>query len=98
MHIHESADVDAAQQFWVGVTGLPEEQFSRPTLKRHNPTTIRKNTGESYRGCLIIKVRRSAELYRQVEGWAFAAMALPGEDTNNTPGSLLLPGEDSNLG
>ncbi len=77
VHIHESADVDAAQQFWVGVTGLTEEQFRRPTLKRHNPKTIRKNTGESYRGCLIIKVRRSAELYRQVEGWAFAAMALP---------------------
>jgi transposase len=86
LHIHECADVAAAQQFWIELTGLPAEQFRRPTLKRHNPKTVRKNTGESYHGCLIIKVRGSAELYRQVEGWAFAAMAPPSKDSNATPG------------
>jgi transposase len=84
LHIHENADVAAAQQFWLDLTGLPVEQFRRPTLKRHNPKTVRKNTGQSYHGCLIIKVRGSAELYRQVEGWAFAAMAPPGKDSNAT--------------
>jgi transposase len=84
VHIHESADVAAAQQFWLDLTGLPAEQFRRPTLKRHNPKTVRKNTGESYHGCLIIKVRGSAELYRQVEGWAFAAMAPASKDSNAT--------------
>ena len=77
LHIHESADVAAAQKFWLDLTGLPAEQFRQPTLKRHNPKTVRKNTGESYHGCLIVKVRGSAEMYRQVEGWAFAAMAPP---------------------
>ena len=54
---------------------LQPEQFRRPTLKRHNPKTIRKNTGDDYHGCLVIKVRRSASLYRQIDGWASAAMA-----------------------
>ena len=36
VHIHESADVDAAQRFWLDLTGLPADQFNRPALKRHN--------------------------------------------------------------
>ena len=75
LHIHESADVEAAQQYWQKATGVPAEQFRHPTLKRHNPKTIRKNTGELYHGCLRIEVRRGVELYRQIEGWAAAAMA-----------------------
>jgi transposase len=81
LSIHESGDVETAQKFWMDLTGLPPAQFRRPTLKRHNPTTVRKNVGEDYRGCLVIKVRRSAELYRQVEGWASAAMAGPERTT-----------------
>jgi transcriptional regulator with XRE-family HTH domain len=72
--IHESADVDRAQRFWLALTGLDPEQFRRPTLKRHNPKTVRKNTGDGYHGCLVISVRQSSELYRQIEGWAAAAM------------------------
>jgi transcriptional regulator with XRE-family HTH domain len=75
LHIHESADVEAAQRFWLDVTGLEPEQFARPTLKRHNPTTVRKNTGDNYHGCLRIDVRRGAGLYRKIEGWAVAAMS-----------------------
>jgi hypothetical protein len=73
--IHESADVEAAHQFWQDVIGLGPEQFRRPTLKRHNPKTVRKNTGADYHGCLVIDVLRSADLYQQIEGWAVAAMA-----------------------
>lgn len=72
--IHESADVAGALDFWRGVTGLPAEQFNRPTLKRHNPSTVRKNVGETYHGCLVVRVRRSSELYRQTEAWARAVM------------------------
>ncbi len=73
--IHESADVAGALRFWQQLTCLPAEQFRKPTLKRHNPKTVRKNTGAHYHGCLAVNVRRSAELYRQVEAWATAAMA-----------------------
>jgi hypothetical protein len=41
--------------------------------KHHNPKTVRKNTGEEYHGCLAIRVRQSAGLYRRIEGWVSAA-------------------------
>jgi transcriptional regulator with XRE-family HTH domain len=77
VNIHESADVEAAQRFWAEVTGAPADQFRRPTLKRHNPKTVRKNTGEGYRGCLTVNARRSGEFYRKIEGWMSAITADP---------------------
>jgi hypothetical protein len=77
IYIHESADVKAAQRFWLEITGAPPASFRSPTLKRHNPKTVRKNVGEDYHGCLRIDVRRSADLYRRIEGWAAASMTGP---------------------
>ncbi|HEY0936170.1 MAG TPA: hypothetical protein VGD91_20820, partial [Trebonia sp.] len=77
VHVHESADVEAAQRFWAEVTGAPADQFRKVTLKRHNPKTVRKNTGEAYHGCLIVYVRRSGDLYRSIEGWMSAITADP---------------------
>ena len=72
--IHENADMESAQRFWLEVTEASPDQFLTPTLKRHNPKTVRKNVGENYHGCLRIDVRRSADLYRRIEGWAEAIM------------------------
>ena len=74
VHIHENADAGTAQQFWLKITGTRSSQFRSPSLKHHNPKTHRTNVGENYRGCLRIDVRRSAVLYRKIEGWASAAM------------------------
>ena len=74
VQIHESADAEAAQQFWLDMTGLEAAQFRRPALKRHNPKTVRKNTGHDYHGCLRIDVLRGTGLYRKIEGWAAGAM------------------------
>jgi transcriptional regulator with XRE-family HTH domain len=76
IYIHENADVEAAQRFWLEVTAATADQFRAPTLKHHNPKTVRKNVGEDYHGCLRIDVRRSADLYRKIEGWADASMAV----------------------
>ncbi len=76
VHIHESADVAAAEQFWRAVTGAEAAQFHRSTLKRHNPRTIRKNVGADYHGCLIVSVRQSGDLYQRIEGWVRAATAV----------------------
>ena len=67
--IHESADVDSSMTHWASVVGVPASQFLSPTLKRHNPRTVRKNVGVGYHGCLIVTVRRSTELSRQIAGW-----------------------------
>jgi transcriptional regulator with XRE-family HTH domain len=95
IHIHESADVAAAQRFWLDVTQARPAQFRAPTLKTHNPRTVRKNTGDDYHGCLRIDVRRSVALYRKIEGWASAAMTDhggPDETTMPTCDQAGLPG------
>jgi transposase len=84
VQIHESADVAAAEQFWLALTGAAPDQFRKTTLKRHNPKTVRKNVGADYRGCLRVDVRQSSGLYHQIEGWARAAMA-DAEDGLTTP-------------
>lgn len=75
VHIHESADVAAAEQFWQTVTGADSAQFLRTTLKRHNPRTIRKNVAADYHGCLIVTVRQSGDLYQRIEGWVRAVVS-----------------------
>ncbi|MGW2516600.1 helix-turn-helix domain-containing protein [Streptomyces sp. NPDC001617] len=66
--IHESADVPASEQYWADLVGADKGAFNKTTLKKHNPKTVRKNVGDSYRGCLVISVLRSADLYRRIEG------------------------------
>lgn len=67
--IHESADVAAAERYWAELIGADGTLFNKTTLKKHNPKTVRKNTGDDYHGCLVIKVLKSADLYRRIEGW-----------------------------
>ncbi|MFC7923800.1 hypothetical protein [Streptomyces cinereoruber] len=66
--IHESADVAEAERFWAELGGVDASAFQRATLKRHNPKTVRKNTAEAYRGCLVVYVTGGSELYRRMEG------------------------------
>ncbi|NGM12303.1 helix-turn-helix domain-containing protein [Verrucosispora sioxanthis] len=66
--IHETADPDAAAEWWAVKLGVPRERFRRATLKKHKPATVRRNTGDEYRGCLVINVPRSRELYWRIEG------------------------------
>jgi hypothetical protein len=71
-----TADLAAAQRFWLETIGIEDAQFSRPLIKRHKPRTVRKNTGAGCHGCLRIQVRRGAQLYQQIEGWASAVMVI----------------------
>jgi transcriptional regulator with XRE-family HTH domain len=80
LQIHETADVESAKRFWRTLTGAQPEQFRKVSLKRHNPLTTRKNTGDSYHGCLRIDVMQSSELYRRTEGWASAATTVSALD------------------
>lgn len=41
------------------------EDFARKTP----PKTNRKNTGKGYQGCPAVRVLKSADLYRRIEGW-----------------------------
>jgi hypothetical protein len=66
--IHESADASEAERFWADLAEVDASVFQRATLKKHNPRTTRKNTTDAYRGCLVIYVTQSADLYRRMEG------------------------------
>ncbi|MDX6761045.1 hypothetical protein SIN09_16820 [Streptomyces sp. F8] len=66
--IHESADVEGAEQYWADFVGVERSRLQRTTLKKHNPRTVRKNTGAEYRGCLVVRVAAGCELYRRIEG------------------------------
>ena len=68
LSIHASADVEAAHTFWSDVVGIPVTGFARPTIKHHQPKTVRLNTGADYHGCLVISVCKSRVLYQQIEG------------------------------
>ncbi|MFI9152763.1 hypothetical protein [Streptomyces sp. NPDC053367] len=67
--IHETADVAAAEHYWANLVGVDRTSLGKTTLKKHNPKTVRKNIGESYTGCLVVRVLQGAELYRRIEGW-----------------------------
>jgi predicted transcriptional regulator len=90
--IHENADIEGAQLFWLQATQAQPAQFRRPALKRHTPKTNRQNTGADYHGCLRVEVRCSTRLYRQIEGWAAAAMSAGEEDAATAETASIDPG------
>ena len=99
--IHEKADVERAVRFWAKECDIAPEVFSKTTLKRHNPRTVRKNTGDSYVGCLTITVRRSTELYRRIAGWwqgIVAALPSEGVQVAGSVTGSTGPFEGSSLG
>ncbi|MFG2923661.1 hypothetical protein ACGFYA_19410 [Streptomyces sp. NPDC048305] len=84
VHIHETADVAAAERYWADLTGAAPSAFGKTTLKQHSPKTNRKNTGEGYQGCLVVRVLKSADLYRRIEGsWCGIVGAALASDRKN---------------
>ncbi|WP_405780083.1 hypothetical protein [Streptomyces sp. NBC_00859] len=85
--IHESADVLAAEKYWAALVGSDTSSFGKTTLKKHNVKTLRKNIGADYRGCLVVQVQKSADLYRRIEGWWYGIV-----DASVLVGGRSLPG------
>jgi hypothetical protein len=74
VHIHESADVEAATRYWARVTGAAPDQFLRPVIKHHTPRRPRPSGNADYHGCLRVSVTKSSTLYREISGWAHGIM------------------------
>lgn len=74
LHIHETADLARATAYWADLADVPTDWFRKPVIKRHKPKTNRRNLADEYKGCLLVTVRQSADLYRRIEGWAYGAM------------------------
>jgi hypothetical protein len=73
LHVHQNrqADIPNFKKFWMQVTGLQEQDFGTVVIKKHNPKTKRRNVGDTYKGLLAIRVRRSTMLNRQIQGWIY---------------------------
>lgn len=68
VNIHETADAEAAGDWWAHELQVPRDRFRRPTIKHHKPSTRRANVGDDYHGCLTIEVPKSRQLYWHTEG------------------------------
>ncbi len=60
--------IKEVKEFWGEVTGLPEGQFSKPTLI-NVASKKRYWNSDQYFGTLRVKVRRSTDLRRKIMGW-----------------------------
>lgn len=69
IHQYQRARVPQAVTFWSNQTGLPRTRITGVYFKMHNPKTNRKNTGENYYGTLRVRVRRSSDFLRTIQGW-----------------------------
>ena len=78
--------VSTHEHWWAARLGIPRSAFGKATVKRHNPKTVRLNTGDGYHGCLIVRVLRSGWLYYSIEGWWAAIVS--GADSLAVDGRL----------
>ena len=51
VYLHEGLDLDAAEQFWSEITGIPSAQFRAPYRAKPDPS-IRRNKHEH--GCVYV--------------------------------------------
>ncbi|KKS30710.1 MAG: hypothetical protein UV60_C0005G0012 [Parcubacteria group bacterium GW2011_GWA2_43_11] len=71
LYIHENSKykINEVIQHWLKITKLPKTQFQNVFYKKHNPVTKRKVIQDSYFGLLRVKVKRSTDLNRKIQGW-----------------------------
>jgi hypothetical protein len=68
LYIHEKADIPKAQRYWEKIFHLKKNDL-KIYIKKHNPKTVRHNTGIAYYGVMRIWIPKSTDLNRQIEGW-----------------------------
>ncbi|HVJ98912.1 MAG TPA: hypothetical protein VNC41_18950, partial [Acidimicrobiia bacterium] len=71
VYLHDGLDLDAAEEFWSGVTGVPRTQFQAPHRAKADPT-IRSNKDEH--GCVYVRYS-DARTHREIMGLVRALLA-----------------------
>jgi len=69
IYLHETNIIDGVKEFWAKATGFPQYSFQTIYWKKNKIGTKRKNTGDNYKGLLRIKVKKSTNFNRKIEGW-----------------------------
>ncbi len=69
LHINHKHRIKELENYWLQVTGLQYSNLGSTLYKKHNPKTKRKKTGETYKGLVAIRIKRSTILNRRIQGW-----------------------------
>lgn len=69
IHEYQRSNADKAVKYWSSSGGLSTSQVTGVYFKRHNPKSNRHNYNEKYYGTLRVRVKRSSELVRKIQGW-----------------------------
>ena len=69
LHENNKKRLKEVQKYWSKTTQSSIKNFHKITWKKNKVTTIRKNMGNNYFGLLNIKVKKSTNLNREIEGW-----------------------------
>ena len=64
VYLHEGLDLDAAEQFWSRVTGVPRNQFNRPYRAKADPTI---RSAKHQNGCGYVDYH-CARTHREIMG------------------------------
>ena len=68
LYIHKNANLNKAIEFWVNNINIKKEKL-RVYFKNSDKPTKRKNIGDNYNGLLRVKVNKSTDLNRKIDGW-----------------------------
>ena len=68
LYIHETANIKNSQNYWSKNLLIPINSI-RTYLKKSQINTIRKNSNDDYYGLIRIRVKRSTNLNRMIDGW-----------------------------
>ena len=70
IHKNHASRLEEVKRFWITHTGMPEEQLTYVYFKKHNPKTKRRKIDNTtYYGLIALRVPRSTNLNRRIEGW-----------------------------
>lgn len=71
LYVHDlyKSSVSEYQYYWSKITGLPLKSFEKVYFKNGNIRTKRRKNGQLYNGLLRVKVLRSSDLNRKIQGW-----------------------------
>ncbi|MFC1710460.1 hypothetical protein ACFL0F_02270 [Patescibacteria group bacterium] len=69
VHKTKQSKISGYIKHWANITGFPESKFDKIYLKSNKIKSNRKNRGKYYNGLLRVRVKRSTNLNRRIEGW-----------------------------
>ncbi len=71
IYLHETSRhrLQEVREFWASKTRFPINKFEKVSWKKHRIKTLRKNVGKNYFGLLSVRVEKSTNFNRKIQGW-----------------------------